>query len=141
VTKHVDGDRKYHIFSAVYTVVSTDCYGGVVRYASSQSGVMNARGRNVVKFTPHDNSLYGFPGSFVEHEVSSVTRGLRLVIVAFFRWRRIRPHQVVKFWMGSTYECQCMRYYRMFKDTKSLNHHRRKFKEDGCERLRLVVMK
>jgi hypothetical protein len=139
LTAHVDGDGDHNILSAIYTVHSNDCYGGVVRYAHNQSGLMDSKKRKVVMFIPWDNSLYFFPGSYVQHSVSSVTSGVRMVIVVFFRWQGIKPYQVVQYWMNGV--CQCRRCLHVFKTKEAIRIHQLRFKEIGCEHLKHIVIK
>jgi hypothetical protein len=139
LTTHVNGDSDHNIMSTIYTVHSNDCYGGVVRYAHNQSGFMDSKKRKVVSFTPWDNSLYFFPGSYVQHSVSSVTSGVRMVIVVFFRWQGMKAYQVVQYWMNGV--CQCKRCLHVFNTKKALKDHQLRFKEKGCEHLKHIVIK
>jgi hypothetical protein len=113
--------------------------GANLRFAGSAAGVFDFNERNGIDYSPADNSMYCFPGSYVFHKVGALTRGTRISIVLFLRWKDIIPAQIVMYWTGKDFVCDCCLHTFAIKKTRDA--HQKRNKKGECVNSMYVIMK
>jgi hypothetical protein len=71
-----------HILSVVFTMKSPDCIGGAIGISNRGDGNVSHTSE-MTNYTPKDNSLYCFNGSYAAHCAYGIRRGVRFAVVLF----------------------------------------------------------
>ena len=122
LSPHKDCDPK-RVLSIIFTI-NIDTSNGSIILSNRNDGYLHDK-QNVkdsFTFTPKDNSMYCFNGSFVEHQVVGSTRGIRFAFVGFFETQQ-NEEDVIRLWNPSFGEHVCFKCCINYLEKKYLKRH------------------
>lgn len=112
-----------HILSVIFTIKDEGCIGGVLEYANTPDGNQNDT-RDMITFTPRDNSIYCLNGDFVAHGAYDVDCGERFAVVLFYNTKQTTV-DVVALWNPTiAKDCICSVCYHVYNSRKQLQAHK-----------------
>ena len=124
---HIDSNT--HIFTCVYTWMSSDCIGGNVMYSACNSGYIDKNNRNTICFKPNHKSIYSFIGSYTQHSVSGISSGVRIALVCWFKWN-VADVDVVGYVNDSSFVCKNC--FHCYTSAKILKYHKCNCEKSYC---------
>lgn len=130
--------EKGHVISVIYTLCECLNDSGAVRIADEDDGEVRAYDHiehmaSTFNHAAKDNSLYAFPGSYVQHGVvKNKQQGARYAFVIFFD-SKYNTADIRDMWTRLTgqadIQCRCEWCGHCMKHNKSLSNHKKRCKD------------